>query len=69
MHRLPPISTDDWMDNQLFFDEKTAAVWPQQVVLDEVGKATGEKTLVQKFDHILLCHDGYVQSRWLDIWT
>ena len=31
VYRLPPISTDEWMDKKLLSDEKkkTGAMWPQ----------------------------------------
>ena len=49
MYRLPPFSTDEWMDKKLLFDEKMGLARPQQAVLDVVAKATRERTVMVQF--------------------
>ena len=47
MHRGPPISTDEWEEKKILFDEKTGRTWPQIAKISAVAMATRECVLKQ----------------------
>ena len=47
MHRVFPISTDEWVGNEMPFDEKTGRAWSQQAQIGAVARATREYVLKQ----------------------